>query len=247
MGIMLLGSTGMIGSNLKDLLPPMLCPTHKELELTDRQATEKYIFTHDVSSIINCASNDDEECFFDNLKMFVNLAELNIPMIAFCTGLDEENRPGKSGQYVFSKRIIRELALNKYKHILVIRLWGCFGKYEKEQRFFTNNFLRVQQGMPITVRENKLFSYVYVKDLVKIIENLERTSRLINIVGYTQTLFEYAQIIKKVTESPHPIMIGKGDFGLSYFGENDFNFEYTPLETAIKEFWDDFNIDTFKT
>jgi UDP-glucose 4-epimerase len=245
MGIMLTGPTGMIGSNLKDLLPPMLCPTHQELELTDKQAIEKYVFLNNITSIINCASNDDEDCLFDNLKMFVNLAELNIPMITFCTGLEEENRSGKSGQYVLSKRIIRELALHKYKHILVIRIWGCFGMHEQPGRFITNNFLRIQQGLPITVKENRLFSYVYVKDLVKIIKDLEITSRLINVVGYTQTLFEYAQIIKQVTKSPHPIICEKGSFQTSYFGKNDFNFEYTPLETAIGDFWSDFNNNTF--
>ena len=242
MGLTLLtGSTGFIGSNLKELLPPMLCPTHERLDLTDKDRTRAYLEVNKPTSIIHCASNDSDDCLLDNLNMFFNLAESKIPMITFCTGLEVENRPGKSGEYVASKRAIREISMLKYNHILVIRLWGCFGKYEKPIRFFADNFMRVKKGLPILVRENRLFSYVYVKDLAKIIAGLKISSRFINVVGYTYILAEYGMIIKDITDSPHEVIIKEKLYEYPYAGKGDVDFKYTPLEEAIKEYWNDFN------
>ena len=240
---LLTGSSGAIGKNIKNLLPPMLCPTHSELDLTDRKQVKEYLDYHRPEQIIHCASNDDEICLYDNLRMFVNLAESGIPMITFATGRDIENRPGKVGEYILSKYIAQELALSKYNHITVLKLWGCFGKYEKESRFFTDNMLRIKRGDPILVKENKLFSYVYVKDLVRIINEIKIENVIHNIVGYTQTLLYYARILKRVTNSPYDIVI-EDKTGLDYAGENTFNFNYTPLPIALKEMWSDFNSDT---
>lgn len=246
MGMKLLtGASGMIGKNLKDLLPPMLCPIHSELDLTDRKQVKDYLDYHKPEQIIHCASNDNEICLFDNLRMFINLAESNIPMITFCTGLEIENRPNKSGEYVLSKYIVRELSLSKYNHITVIRIWGCFGKYEREYRFFTDNMLRIKRGEPILVRENKCFSYVYVKDLVKIISNLKiESQRLWNIVGYSYSLEYYADILRKIVNHNCPIFVEKENPNASYIGQNTYKFNYTPLPVAIKEMWSGFNNNT---
>ncbi len=237
---LLTGASGAIGRNLKESIPGLLCPTHSELDLTNIGETRKYLANHNVDSIIHCASNDKEVCVFDNLRMFVNLADTLIPMITFCTGREVEDRMGKSGEYILSKHIIKELALSKYDHITVIKIWGCFGKYERDIRFFTNNLNRVKQGLPILVSEDKLFSYVYVNDLVNIIKDLDER-RLVKIVGYTETLSTYAEIIKEITGSPHEIIVEKENYSSSYMGQNNYFYYFTPLKTAVKEFWDDFN------
>ena len=182
--------------------------------------------------------------------MFTNLAESNIPMITFATGRDIENRPGKVGEYILSKYIAQELALNKYSHIIVLKIWGCFGKYEKETRFFMDNMLRIKRGEPILVRENKMFSYVYVKDLARITEkmidifnfyfnkNVQIYPRVFNIIGYTHALFYYARILQRITKSPYDIIVEKDDMLKSYAGENTLKFNPTPLSIALKEVWE---------
>jgi len=238
---LLTGSSGMIGRNLKELLPRMLCPTHTELDLTDRKQVKEYLDYYKPEQIIHCASNDDEICLYDNLRMFVNLAESDIPMIIFSTGRDIEDRPGKVGEYVLSKHIAQELAIHKYNHITVLKLWGCFGKYEKESRFFTENMLRIKKDWPIIVKENKNFSYVYVKDLAKIIGNdVVVHTPLYNIVGYTHSLFYYAKILKRVTGSPHEIIVTKEDMMKSYTGQNEYQFNPTALSIVLQEMWDNF-------
>ncbi len=236
---LLTGSSGMIGRNLKELLPPMLCPTHSELDLTDRKQVKDYLNYHKPEQIIHCASNDDGICLYDNLRMFVNLAESGIPMITFATGRDIEDRPGKVGEYILSKYIAQELAIHKYNHILVFKIWGCFGKYEKESRFFTDNMLRIKRGEPILVRENKCFSYVYVKDLAKIIgDDTIVGDPVYNIVGYSYSLEYYARILQRITKSPYGIIIEKDNPNVSYVGQNTYKFNYTPLPIALKEMWE---------
>ena len=123
---LLTGASGMVGRNLKELYPEVLAPTHSELDLTDREQVRSYLEHTKPDEIIHCASNDDEICLYDNLRMFTNLAESGIPMKIFATGRDIEDRPGKVGEYILSKHIAQELALTKYKHILVIKICGCF-------------------------------------------------------------------------------------------------------------------------
>ena len=233
----------MIGQNLRRFISPAICPTHAELDLTNRGQVREYLRHNKPESIIHCASNDDETCLFDNLRMFVNLAESHIPMMIFSTGRDIEDRPGKVGEYILSKHIAQELSLNKYSHITVIKLWGCFGRYEKDSRFIRSNFLRVKAGLPIIVTENKLFSFVYVNELARIIKNLimwKPERELINIVGYTYSLLEYAEIIKDITGSPHQIIVEGSNFSRSYVGPEE-RFSHINIKEAIKEYWGEFN------
>ena len=232
---LLTGSTGMIGKNLKELLKCELTPTREELDLRNFDDTRKYLKHTTPDEIIHCASNDDEICLHDNLRMFVNLAESKIPMIIFSTGRDVEDRPGKSGEYILSKYISQELALNKYNHIMVMKVWGCFGKYERDIRFLRGSILRVKQGLPISVWEDKYFSYVYVKDLAKVIDTIPITSKALNIVGYTEKLSTYGKILAEITGSE--VIVEKECFEKSYVGKK-MDFPVTELKTAIKEVWD---------
>jgi len=239
---LLLGSTGMIGRNLKELMPPMLCPTHTELDLTDADKVKDYLRANKPEAIIHCASNDDDICLYDNLRMFHNLAESHIPMITFCTGREIEDRAYKNGEYVLSKHITKELALSKYKHISVIQLWGCFGKYERSIRFFAANIARIKQGLPILVKENKLFSYVYVNDLSPIVERVGYCNSLFCIVGYTYSLLDYAMILRNIAERDLwraiKIDVESENFYHSYAGNCNYGFFITPLIQAVKELWE---------
>lgn len=249
---LLTGVNGMIGRNITELLPPMLCPTHSELDLTDRKQVQEYLDCHKPEQIIHCASNDGELCLYDNLRMFTNLADSEIPMVIFATGRDIEDRPGKVGEYILSKYIAQELALHKYNHIVVLKIWGCFGKYEKETRFFTDNMIRIKRGEPILVRENRFFSYVYVKDLARIIrlivshKDLSLFSNISNVIAYSHSLEYYAKILKRVTSTDLPIIVENKSLINPYIGEDTFNFYYTSLSTALKEMWDAFDTDTFE-
>lgn len=236
---LLTGSTGFIGRNLKESLEPMLTPTKEELDLTNRNLVKDYLFHNKPEEIIHCASNDEAVCLYDNLVMFYNLAESGIPMITFCTGREIEDRVYKNGEYVFSKHLIKELALKEYNHIQVIQIWGCFGRHEKPIRFFADNLKRMNRGMPLRVKEDKLFSYIYIADLINLIR-YPRTTKLVQAVSYTKSLLTYAKALKRVTHYQKEIVVEKTNFYNSYVGHSNCAFESKTLEEAIKDYWNDF-------
>jgi dTDP-4-dehydrorhamnose reductase len=250
---LLTGSTGFLGRNLKELLPfDMLCPTHAELDLTDRDKVKEYLRQNKPDKIIHCASRDAEKCCYDNLAMFINLAESKIPMLIFSTGKGLNDCLGQTTkEYVLSKHIIERMSLSEYKHITVIKLWGCFGKYERPTRFFTANMQRIKRGEPIMIDEDKLFSYIWVNDLAEIIQEIEiGESRVLQLIAYTKPLVVYAKILKGITNCSYDIF-KKGisvssawsirDYSHSYTGKNNCEFNYTPLEAALKKMWEQFN------
>lgn len=233
---LLTGATGMIGKNLKEKIGFSLTPTKEELDLTDINKVRTYLNATNPDQIIHCASNDDDICLYDNLRMFHNLAESGIPMLTFCTGREIEDRSYKNGEYVFSKYLIKELGLNKYANVKIIQLWGCFGKYERDIRFFKGSMLRILKGLPITIGEDKLFSYVYIDDLVKIIQDipLEKYSK---IVAYTYPLSYYGNLLRSITGYSPPVIVEKDNFPSSYVGKNTVGYCYSPLENCINEMW----------
>jgi len=238
--ILLTGSSGMIGKNIKEQMCNLICPTHEELDITDADSVKEYLRANKPDKIIHCASNDEDVCLYDNLRMFHNLAESKIPMVTFCTGREIEDRSYKNGEYVFSKYLIKELALNKYTHIHVLQIWGCFGKYERHIRFFTGNMIRVKNGLPILINENRLFSYVYVDDLINVISGIDSYNKHTRFVGYTLSLLDYANILKEVTKSPHKIIVESENYNHSYVGKDDCGIMATPLMTAVSKMWDAF-------
>lgn len=238
--ILLTGGTGFIGRNiLEQSHLDLIAPAHKELDLTCATSVKDYLRAVKPKAIIHCASNDKDICLYDNLRMFHNLAESGIPMITFCTGREIEDRSYKNGEYVLSKYTTKELALRKYNHIAVIQLWGCFGKHEKSIRFFTGNMLRVKQGLPILVEEDRLFSYVYVNDVVRYIEKIVVANAFFGLrkyISYTKTFTEYAVILKKVTGAKKIIVNNINDYH-SYVGQASCELNHTPIEKALSEMW----------
>jgi dTDP-4-dehydrorhamnose reductase len=242
--MLLTGSTGFIGKHYKEMFPDkLLCPSHSELDLTDQDEVKDYLMDNKPEKIIHCGSNDHDVCLYDNLRMFYNLAESGIPMITFCTGREVEDRSYKNGEYVLSKRIIKELALSKYNHITVIQLWGCFGAYEKDIRFFKKNMIRIKQGHPILISEDRMFSYVYVKDVARIINSLIKDDEIgkpcpfMRLVAYNDLFSNYAATLGRVAGAEDDVIIEKEALCNSYIGKNNCDFRYTPLDEALEEMW----------
>ena len=81
--ILLTGSGGFIGKNLKEFLSTkynLLTPRSYELDLSDFDAVKQYFDTHQIDFIIHCASvggirtkTDVDNTVETNLKMFHNL------------------------------------------------------------------------------------------------------------------------------------------------------------------------------
>lgn len=197
MKILITGSGGFIGKNLKEVWQDkyqLFIPRSFELDLLDEAVVKEYLQTHRVDVVIHAAKSDvvyrktvgDYEVLDNNLRMFFNLirsSDCYDKLIYFGSGAEYDKSKSVSmakeedlglsiphDPYGFSKYIMSRFTAHTEK-IYELCLFGVFGKYEDyERRFISNNICNVIRGGSMTLRQNARFDYLYIKDLCRILE-----------------------------------------------------------------------------
>ena len=194
MKILLTGGSGFIGRNLGEYLAnrySICAPSSSELNLLDQDAVREYLHSGSFDVVVHTATTRSNrrtgappDMLDRNCRMFFNLARnqsLFGKMLHFGSGA-EYSRVGLPAQviesyfdtrvpadpYGFSKYICAKYA-EKADNIFVLRLFGVFGKYEAwDVRFISNACARVVKGLPIVIRQNVKFDYLYVSELAEL-------------------------------------------------------------------------------
>jgi len=147
----------------------------------------------------------------------------------------------------FSKYICAKY-VEKVDNIVELRPFGVFGKYEDYAiRFISNAICKTLYNLPITIKENRKFDYVYINNLVSIvdyfIENKEKY-RSYNITpDESIELYTIAERVKKISQKDVPIYIAQNDMGIEYSGDNTrlhkeiTNLKFTPIDDAINDLY----------
>jgi UDP-glucose 4-epimerase len=144
--------------------------------------------------------------------------------------------------YGFSKYICAKY-IERSDRIVDLRLFGVFGAYEDYTvRFISNACCRALKGLPIVLRQDVVFDYLYIKDLVKItrwfIENTGRHKAYNVCTGQPVALTEIARMIARVSaqlsgRQPDVSVITEGR-GPEYSADNS----RMLIETSEYRFWD---------
>ena len=199
MKILLTGSNGFIGKNMKLKMEQdydIDTPTRKDLELTNFSAVEAYIKKGNYDLVIHAANINNSrnlttspyEVLQGNLLMFYNLVKcqkLYKRMIYFGSGAEYDSRayiPNMKEEF-FGENIPQDAyGLSKYimaketehnENIYDFRLLGVYGPYEEwEHRFISNAICRALKGLPITINQNVYFDYLWIEDLIEIVKKL---------------------------------------------------------------------------
>jgi GDP-L-fucose synthase len=269
--ILITGSTGFIGKNILDHQKEkyvLLTPTHKDLDLLSQSDVKRYFTLHDIDTIIHCANfggsrkkQPKGDVLEKNLRMFFNIAENKdrfVRLINLGSGAEynksrtlqnmSENEFGKFiplDEYGFSKYIISKY-IEKTEHMYCLRLFGIFGKYEDyEFKFISNAIVKNLLHMPITIRQNVNFSWIYVEDFLNILEYfLTHTPKksIYNITPpSTSDLVSIAHLINSNSDFSSEICIENEGLNLEYSGNNTQlmkekgDVSFTPMNTAIKD------------
>ncbi len=194
------------------------------LNLMSKEAANE-IKINNFNAVVHCAfeggtfKKNSWESFYRNLYMFENLesalsedtkliniasgAEFNklsdIKSADYCNLSDD---PVPDDFYGLAKNIIAKRVV-KRKNSYNLRLFGCFGPGEEEERFITKCFT----SKKITIKKDMQFDYFYIDDLARVVSFLveggiqprtERDShRDINCVyNKKMSLYEIAMHIK---------------------------------------------------
>jgi GDP-L-fucose synthase len=126
--------------------------------------------------------------------------------------------------YGFSKFIMNQYG-RKMDKIYNLRLFGVFGKYENwKRRFISNICIRALLGYPLAIKQNAVFDYLYIDDLIEIVQwfikNNPRYKDYNVCSGKPIQLFEVTKIILKVLNKNLPVKLEKEGFQNEYTADN---------------------------
>ncbi len=271
MKILLTGSSGFIGRNIKEHLKKsghtVYTPSHNELPCENTGAVEYFFATHQVDFIIHGASVGGARGISDP----TDTVELNIAMLNnLLQHKDNEARLitfGSGAQYDRNRDLVRvnekesgkhtptelyglskiELAniIEKRDDALMLIIFACYGKYEKESRLPSYCLKRAMHGLRIELSQDCLFDFLYIEDFLKIVDHYLMHKSKYHLVNVTPDesvhLSKLAKIASKVAGREVEISFTKQGQKFSYSGDNERlhneikNIKFTTLKEGLSE------------
>lgn len=269
--VLLTGGTGFIGKNILKLLSDkyeITAPRRAELNIIDQISVDNYLQNKKFDIVLHCAiltpgrNNDDkEEDILDytmrgllNLKnhedkfekiIFIGSgAEFNKSQDIVKAREDDIGKIIPKDAYGYAKYILTQIARNS-KNIYNLRIFGCYGEGEQERRFIRCAINDCINNKPITIRQDCVFSYVLVNDLIKAISTIIDANCKYHDYNICNTncykLSELANIVSDKMSNRNGIVIQNSGLNKEYTGDNsrflkEFNnFEFTDIKEGIEK------------
>ena len=273
MKVWVTGASGFIGRNLKEQLVPdfeILAPAHSALDLLDEDAVSRFLKREQPDAVVHCATKPGHRnapnptgLIAANTRMFHNIARNRGDygrMVLITSGAvyDQRYYEPKMPETNFDAHVpVDETGFSKYlcakhaellDHVVELRPFGVFGKYEDwEIRFISNAICKALFDLPITIKQNRLFDYVFVDDLVEVIRRIlvSKVHRgAYNVTpDHAVALKDLAQMVVGISGKDLPVIVAHEGMGLEYSGDNEQlkgllpDFSFTPLETAVRRLY----------
>lgn len=270
--ILLTGGNGFIGKNIQESFLAdkyeFVAPRSFELNLADTDSVDEFFRTREFDVVLHAATKpghrnakDPTNLFYTNIRMFENLVRHTDKfgkMINFGSGavydvaadnrLVSEDQIGQhcgKDDHSFCKYVVHK-RIEALENVIDLNIFGIFGKYEDwEIRFISNAICKTLFDLPITLRQNRRFSYLYINDLMPILEYFIEhtpTHKSYNITPDNETeLLQAAQTVARLSGGTAGIRVAQQGYGLNYSGSNARlraeipGLTFTPFEQAVTD------------
>lgn len=257
--LLITGGTGFIGKNIIPGLKSkyeVKAPSRSELDLKDTDAVYEYLSREKFDIVLHSANPNPVKNHLDNpmtmfedcIRVFMNFyraRDLCDKLIYLGSGAEFDKRRDLNlitekeiGEYIpqdtygLAKYIMNNLATTS-KNVYNLRIFGCFGPYDDKSKFITHVINCCLEHQPITIRQNCVFDYIQVSDLISIIlwfiENTPNYHDYNVCSGNPITLENIAKEVGRQMEQM-PIQFLKEGYNNAYTGDN------TRLLNEIKGF-----------
>ncbi len=273
LNVFITGANGFAGRSLKEYLEDsynLLTPNRKELDLLNENQVDNFFKKNKIDIVINTAlvggsriEEAKKDALAQNLRMFFNIIRNKNKfkkMIHCGSGAEYDKRFPivKVREEDFDKKVpIDEYGYGKYicskyieqtENIVNLRIFALFGPGEDYRyRFISNAICRNIFNLPITMRQDVYFDYIYIKDFVRIVEYFienDANYKFYNIgTGNRRNIKKIAEKINEITNKKSRIIIKKNGLNNEYTCNNSRlvkeirDFKFTEFNTCIQELY----------
>jgi len=249
----------------------VICLNRQGLDLLDTKKVADYLKKEKFDVVIHTANHDAVPSFTDkmrsdvldiNLRMFSNLSSCREhygKMLYFGSGAEagrENWVPKMTEEYIeefvpkdpygYSKHIMNKKAKDS-SNIYNLRLFGLYGKFDDwRYRFIPNACCKAVLGMPITLKKDALFDYLYISDLARIVHwFIENTPKYHSYNICSAEVSSYKELGQKVIKFSRKDLdletLEEGE-GIEYSGDNfrllqEKHFTFVPTGVAIADLY----------
>lgn len=250
--VLLLGGGGFVGRNLKEAFTArkdiaLVAPTSRELNLLNEDAVERYLQKDRFDVVIHAAVANPRRSSFgtareleQDLRIFYNVEKHHTQygrMLYFGSGAEYDKRQDicsvtedepfngiPANDYGLAKYIIGR-SIEKSENIYNLRIFGLFGKYEDWRKtFISGACCKALKGLPITIRQNVFFDYLYIDDFCRavswFIDHIPVHHTYNVASGQRIDLLSIAEMVKEAGGFDVPVYVCKEGLANEYTASN---------------------------